>query len=130
MKPFAILIAAVLLASPLQGQVSDWSGAPVIQVELSNFAFAPNIIHLMAGVPVQLHILNTTTSGHTFSSPEFIAASIIRSEDRPKVEKGAIEVKGFASIDVRLIPRAGTYVLQCSHVLHSAYGMRGQIVVE
>lgn len=113
----------VLLAVPASAQDSP----RVVEVQLSSFAFTPGTIHLRGGEPVILRLINGGRGGHNFSAPEFFAAA------RPSgasVRSGAIEVPSNQTIEVRLVPQRGSYNLRCTHTLHTAFGMRGQIIVD
>jgi uncharacterized cupredoxin-like copper-binding protein len=121
--------AAMLLAAPAVAQ--DWSHAPRVEVKLANFSYAPRMLHLHAGQPVILHLVNTASGGHDFTAERFFAAAQIRPADRGKVaEEGEVELKGGQSADVALVPRAGRYPLKCSHAFHKMFGMSGEIVVD
>lgn len=98
-----------------------------VEVQLSSFAFAPRTLHLRAGEPVVLHLVNAGRGGHNFAAPEFFAAA--RGVAGP-VSDGVVEVGSRGAADVRLVPAAGHYRLRCTHTLHSSFGMRGEIVVE
>ena len=74
-----------------------------------------------------LHLVNTGNGGHNFSAPQFFAAA--RGVSGP-VRNGAVEVGSHGSADVRLTPAAGHYRLRCTHSLHTAFGMTGDITVE
>lgn len=126
------LLACLLLVSPaLAGaQAPDWAGAQRIEVKLSSFDFTPSTLRLRANRPVVLHLVNTGSGGHDFHAPEFFAAAQVRPRDRRSIDKGRIEVRGHRSVDVALVPKAGTYRLKCSHAFHKAFGMSGRIVVD
>jgi uncharacterized cupredoxin-like copper-binding protein len=98
-----------------------------VEVRLSNFDFAPATIRLAAGRPVILHLVNDGSGGHNFAAPEFFAAA---RGVRGPVSRGRVELAGHASADIRLTPARGTYRLRCTHTLHTAFGMTGEIVVE
>ncbi|MGQ0659618.1 cupredoxin domain-containing protein [Sphingosinicella sp.] len=98
-----------------------------VEVRLSSFDFTPSTIRLTAGRPVVLHLVNSGDGGHNFAAPEFFAAA--RGVSGP-VERGRVEVAGGQSADIRLTPARGTYRLRCTHTLHTAFGMTGEIVVE
>jgi plastocyanin len=98
-----------------------------VEVRLSSFAFAPETIRLRAGTPVVLRLVNTGSGGHNFAAREFFAAA--RDVAAP-VSDGAVEVPEQGSVDVSLTPARGHYRLRCTHTLHSAFGMRGEIIVE
>lgn len=98
-----------------------------VEVTLSNFDFTPQTIRLRAGQPVVLRLVNSAGGGHNFSAPQFFAAA--QGVSGP-VRDGTVEVAGHQSVEVRLTPAPGTYRLKCTHTLHAAFGMRGQIIVE
>lgn len=119
----AIAIAALCLSTAALAQ-----DAPArVEVRLSSFDFAPSTIRLAAGRPVVLHLVNDGRGGHNFSAPEFFASA--RDVSGP-VRDGTVEVPGRQSADIRLVPARGTYSLRCTHTLHTAFGMTGEIVVE
>jgi uncharacterized cupredoxin-like copper-binding protein len=123
------LCSALLLAAPAAAQ--DWSHAPRVEVKLANFSYSPRTLHLHAGQPVILHLVNTASGGHDFTAERFFAAADVRGADRPKLgEEGEVELKGGQSADVALIPKAGHYPLKCSHAFHKMFGMTGEIVVD
>jgi plastocyanin len=101
---------------------------PEVTVRLSNFAFTPKLLQLRVGVPVRLHLVNDSSGGHSFSAPAFFAASTYPSGASPR--DGRVELAAHASADVTLVPRTGgTYKVECTHFLHSLFGMTGTIVV-
>jgi plastocyanin len=130
MRRSLILIAALIVATPLAAQSIDWGRATRAEVRLSSFDFAPQELRLRAGQPVMLHLVNTGGGGHNFAAREFFAAATLRPEDRASVRNGVVEVAGNASRDIALVPRAGRYRLRCTHTLHTALGMSGTIIVE
>lgn len=115
--PFLLLSPAAMAQGP----------APTVEVQLSSFDFAPKSIHLKAGQPVVLHLVNTGKGGHNFSAPRFFAAATGVSGP---VRNGAVEVSSRGTADVYVTPARGTYRLRCTHTLHSAFGMKGDIVVD
>ncbi|HVQ07515.1 MAG TPA: cupredoxin domain-containing protein [Allosphingosinicella sp.] len=118
---------ALLLFAPAALSAQEASAPRVVEVRLSNFDFSPSAITLPAGRPVVLHLVNSGGGGHNFSAPQFFAAATGVSGP---VRRGAVEVPGRQSVDVRLTPARGTYRLKCTHTLHSAFGMNGEIRVE
>ena len=121
----SLLLLPLLAAFPITAAPAQ---APrTVQVQLSSFDFAPATITLRAGEPVVLHLVNTGNGGHNFSAPQFFAAA---SGVSGPVRNGAVEVGGHRSVDVRLTPAHGSYRLRCTHTLHTAFGMRGRIIVE
>lgn len=117
---FAVLLAVPALAA---GQPAPRT----VEVRLSSFDFTPGEIRLRAGEPIVLHLVNSGRGGHNFAAPEFFAAA---SGVSGPVADGKVEVGSNASADVRLTPARGRYRLRCTHTLHTAFGMTGEIVVE
>jgi uncharacterized cupredoxin-like copper-binding protein len=111
-------------------QAPDWANARRVEVKLSSFAFTPSTLHLRAGQPVILHLVNSGSGGHDFTAPGFFAASQVRPQDRATAGKGRVELRGRQSADIALVPRAGRYPLKCSHAFHKTFGMSGQILVD
>lgn len=91
-----------------------------------SFGFAPHPIYLRAGQPVTLTFVNRSGSSHDFVARTFFANSRILSGD---VMEGMVDLRGGESKSVRLIPRAGSYGVHCSHFFHKQLGMIDQIIV-
>ena len=119
----ALSLVALLLPLPALAQDTPQR----VEVRLASFDFTPSTIRLAAGRPIVLHLVNSSGGGHNFAAPEFFAAA--RDVTGP-VARGRVEVAGGQSVDVRLTPARGTYRLHCTHTLHTAFGMTGEIVVE
>jgi plastocyanin len=118
-----LLLPLALLALPAAAHAQGHS----VAVTLSNFDFSPNTIRLRAGEPVVLHLVNSGRGGHNFAAPEFFAAA---SGVSGPVSHGKVEVGGHQSVDVHVTPARGHYHLRCTHTMHTAFGMSGEIVVE
>lgn len=123
----ALFVALALLAAPVAA-APDLAPPERVAVTLSNFAFAPNDLHLRAGQPYVLHFVNAGSGGHNFSAKEFFAAAAYPSGSAPK--DGTVELAKGASTDVALVPAAGHYKAKCTHFLHATMGMTGTITVE
>ena len=123
----ALLLLPLLVAALPASAQPDWSRVPRVDVRLSSFDYDPDTIRLRAGQPVVLRLTNSGGGGHNFSAPAFFAAARVAGGP---VDNGAVEVGSRRTVDVRLTPAAGRYRLRCTHTLHSAFGMRGTIVVE
>jgi uncharacterized cupredoxin-like copper-binding protein len=123
----AAVAVSIALATPVLAQ-PEWSRAQRVDVQLSNFAFTPSTIHLRAGEPVVLHLVNASSGGHDFAAREFFAAATLRGG--AAIERGRIELAGHESRDIYLVPRAGRYPLKCTHAFHKMFGMSGEIVVD
>jgi uncharacterized cupredoxin-like copper-binding protein len=126
------ILVLALAASPFvaSAQAPDWSRAARVDVTLANFSYSPRRIHLRAGQPAVLHLVNSASGGHDFTANAFFSAASIRPQDRGAIKGGSVELRGRQSRDIYLIARAGTYPLKCSHAFHKAFGMSGEIVVD
>jgi uncharacterized cupredoxin-like copper-binding protein len=114
----ALSVAPAAAASPI-----------IASVDLANFSFTPKTVALRAGVPTTLRLRNLSGGGHSFTAPEFFAASAVQPQSAALVQKGRVEVPAHSSVDVLVIPAAGQYPLKCSHPLHASFGMKGVITV-
>jgi plastocyanin len=122
-----VLLPLLLVAAP----AAPAQTAPqILDVQLTSFDFAPAEIRLRAGTPVVLRLTNAGRGGHNFSAPAFFRAASIAPGQNVPVRGGAIEVPSRQTVTVRLTPARGNYPLRCTHTLHTAFGMRGRIIVE
>ena len=127
----AIIVATAtgIPASAQQRVGTAANDAAIITVQMSNFAFAPAHLNLRSGVPVRLRLVNESSGGHDFSAPAFFAASSFPAGSAPP-PKGEVAVGSRQTIELTLTPRVpGTYRLECTHFLHSFFGMHGTIDV-
>ena len=130
MRRLVPLLALSLALSPAIGQRAEWSSAEPLTVTLTNFAFTPESLVLEQGRIYRLHIVNAASGGHNFVARDFFRRATIAPQDAAKLRNGAVEVPAGGSVDIRLMaPAAGEYDLHCSHFLHTAFGMSGEIVV-
>jgi uncharacterized cupredoxin-like copper-binding protein len=122
------LIAFALLSALSIAPAAAASPA-VTSVDLADFSFTPKTVVLQAGVPTVLRLRNLSGGGHSFTAPQFFAASKVQPESAALVQNGRVEVPGHSSVDIDIIPAAGQYMLKCSHPLHASFGMKGMIEV-
>jgi plastocyanin len=100
-----------------------------ITVHLSNFAFSPAVLQMRAGVPISLHFVNDGSGGHNWSAPELFAAATFPNGTPPS--GGRVELAPKQRLDLLFVPRVpGTYKVECTHFLHSLFGMSGRVVVD
>lgn len=103
----------------------------LITVTMSNYAFAPEKIELLADSDYELQFVNTSNKGHDFAAPELFAAGTVAPEDQAKVEDGKVEVEGGQTVELRFTPKKkGSYPVRCTHFLHASFGMTGTVTVE
>src|SRR3954470_11294401 len=119
----ALLLPLCFLAIPAAAQPQARS----VEISLSNFDLTPSPIGRRAGEPVVLHLVNSAHGGHNFAAPEFFAAA---SGVSGPVTDGKVELHGNQSVDIHVTPARGHYHLRCTHTMHSAFGMTGEIDVE
>ena len=124
-----VALPIILSTSFLVGVAASAQGTP-IEVDMRNFKFSPSSIHLRSGQVTTLHLLNSSSSNHSFDAPAFFAASTMGSSSRAKVHSGMVEVPKQSSVDITLTPTAGRYKLKCSHFFHQTMGMSGTILVD
>jgi plastocyanin len=129
----AAVIALAVFSTPLSGSAQQTtapaSESETITVRLSSFAFDPNRFRLKAGVPVRLRLVNESGGGHGFSAPAFFAAStLLPGSSAPS--NGEMALGSHQSVEIALVPRTpGTYRVECTHFLHSFFGMHGTVEV-
>jgi plastocyanin len=129
---YASLVALAALISPPTERdrtavlVTD---PETITVKLSNFAFEPAHLRLKVGVPVRLRLANSSSGGHDFSAPAFFAASTFPPGSSAPPH-GEVAVRSHETVDITMVPSTpGTFRLECTHFLHSLFGMHGTIEV-
>lgn len=126
MRSIRTLVLAALIAP-----VSLSAQTPArTEIILADFSFTPASLHLKAGQPATLHFVNRGSGGHNFDAPEFFAAARIDPGSAGAVKRGRVELAKGASADVTLVPGKGGYHVHCSHLLHSGFGMKGDISVD
>lgn len=126
-----LMLASLPAASQAPPVAPDWSGAQTLTVKLSSFRFDPATITLRQGQAYDLRLENTSSGGHNFAAKEFFAAARVLDVDRVKVAGGKVRLDGGQNVDIHVIaPHAGTYRVHCTHFMHSAFGMTGEIVVQ
>lgn len=128
MKKLALSAA---FASVLAFAPAAQAHVQLITITMSNFAYAPDKLDLVAGSDYQFHFVNTSSSGHDFASPELFAAGTVAPEDAAKVVDGSVEVDKGQTVDVRFTAtKKGSYEVRCTHFLHSAFGMKGTATIQ
>ncbi|MBF7014543.1 cupredoxin domain-containing protein [Novosphingobium sp. HR1a] len=137
MTDVRLVAVAILMLAPLEAAsqggppAADWSHAETLAVELSSFKFAPSTITMKQGRTYDLHLTNVSSGGHDFAAREFFAAAQVMDGDRARITGGKVSLDAGQSIDVHLVaPAAGSYKVRCTHLMHSTFGMTGEIVVQ
>jgi plastocyanin len=128
MRLMLLAAAAIVIAAP----VSAAPQSARTEVVLANFSFTPEELHLHAGQSTTIHFVNKGSGGHDFTAPEFFSTATMDAANRAKIggDKGRVSLGKDESLDVVLVPKAGSYKAHCSHFMHSSLGMTGKIVVD
>ncbi len=128
----SVLTGGFGYAQPDAGPAAvDWANALKVEIDLDSYSFTPQSLHLKQGTPYLLHFVNKASKGHNYDAPEFFAALAVAPEDQAKVAEGKLDVDKGASVDIKAVPqKAGKYPVECSHFMHSTFGMTGEAVIE
>ena len=122
---YAPLALALLLAPAAAAPAQE---AQRVDVALANFKFTPSTIRLKPGQAYVLHL--TSSGGHSFEAKAFFLAAKVAPADRAKVASGRIELERDQAVDIHFVaPGPGRFPVRCTHFLHAAWGMTGEIVV-
>ena len=97
---YALLFAIPMAA--LGAQPAAPQTAAVVNVQLSNFRFAPRTIVLDRGRAYVMRFYNASKGGHDFTAPAFFAAARVAPADRRMVVEGEVEVHPGMVHEVRL----------------------------
>lgn len=125
----SVAVAVLFGLSCLPAAAAVQSAPPVVEVRLSSFEFTPSTIHLQLGQLQVLRLVGARGS-HNFSAPALFAASRIDPASARAVHGGTVELSEGEVIEIRLTPlTAGTWPVRCTHLLHTAYGMKGEAIV-
>ena len=129
----AVLLAACATSQSITPQIApastSFADAQRIEVRLDDFKFEPSTVHLPAGKPIVLALTSVSGNGHNFAAPTFFAAAQVAQSDAVVIADGKVEVAGGDTVEIRLIPAAGGYNVDCTHLGHAVLGMTGSIVV-
>lgn len=126
---FAALLAGLFAYGGELVETAHAAQPAAATVELANFSFTPAQLQLRANTPTVLQLRNNSSGGHSFSAPAFFAAARVEPTSARLVHDGKVDIPGHSTVQVELTPAAGQYPLKCSHTLHSAFGMKGTIIV-
>ena len=130
LKSFCAPLAILAFGAALAVAGSAVAQPTVINIELSEYKYAPMQLTLDHGQACVLHVTNTGGKGHDLSAKAFFQTVTLAPGSAAKVKDGGIDLDEGESADVALTPlKAGTYEMHCTHPFHSMLGMKGQIVV-
>jgi uncharacterized cupredoxin-like copper-binding protein len=115
---------------------ADWDTMETVEIEMGEFFFAPDEIHLTVGQPYRLLFINGGDVKHEATSPGLFTTIAFRKAQDASGEFKAptvAEVETFAGKETELflIPQeAGTFDIVCEIEGHFEAGMFGTIVVD
>jgi uncharacterized cupredoxin-like copper-binding protein len=113
----------------------DWSKVQTVSVGMNEYNYLPSSLNFEAGKPYRLHLENTGSKSHTFSSEPFFKSIAAR---RLTTKEGTVEapfiqelvVASGQAADLEFVaPTQGNYPLVCNEPLHEVFGMSGTIHV-
>ena len=123
-------LAAIVLGAALGAAGAAVAQPTVINIQLSEYKFAPMQLTLEHGQAYVLHLTNTGGKAHDLSAKAFFETVALAPGSAAKVKGGDVDLDEGESVDVALTPqKPGTYEMHCTHPFHSMLGMKGQIVV-
>ena len=115
---------------------ADWDSMETVEIDMGEFFFAPDEIHLTVGQPYRLLFINGGDVKHEATSPGLFTTIAFRKAQDASGEFKAptvAEVETFAGKETELflIPQeAGTFDIVCEIEGHFEAGMFGTIVVD
>jgi uncharacterized cupredoxin-like copper-binding protein len=115
---------------------ADWDTMETVEIDMGEFFFAPDEIHLTVGQPYRLLFINGGDVKHEATSPGLFTTIAFRKAQDASGEFKAptvAEVETFAGKETELflIPQeAGTFDIVCEIEGHFEAGMFGTIVVD
>ena len=102
-----------------QPVVVDAKLSHVVEVKVSDFAFEPNNLQVHEGDTIDFKLQNVSSRDHNFT---------LEDPDGKTLQDVAIPAGKTVDVKVSFLG-TGTYRFHCSIDLHSAMGMKGQVVV-
>jgi uncharacterized cupredoxin-like copper-binding protein len=123
-------LAALALAGAVAVAGVAFAQPTVINIQLSEYKFAPMQLTLEHGQAYVLHLTNTGGKAHDLSAKAFFQTVALAPGSAAKIKDGGVDLDEGESADVALTPqKPGTYEMHCTHPFHSMLGMKGRIVV-
>ena len=125
-------ILALAFAAPAAAQPPEpeWRTAVEQDVLLRLYAYEPREIHLAAGRPVRLYVVNQSQAALDFSAGAFFRAVRLRPRDADIVRRGGFRLGPGERRAVDLVAPAGHYHARSSSLYRRLLGMSAEIIVE
>jgi plastocyanin len=125
-----LALLALLAAAPAAAQEPEWRTAREVEILLRPFAYEPRTIHLQAGQPVKLRLLNQGQASFSLSAGDFFRRARVRSGDADAVADGHIRLAPGEVRTIALVPAPGRYGMHSGNLIHRILGMNARIIVE
>jgi uncharacterized cupredoxin-like copper-binding protein len=117
---------------------TDWSRTTDIDVVLRDSGITPGVIHLRAGEPYRLRIVNAGVNNHYFNAADFFASIAARKAEVPRfAEVKAPQFTTFevfaagGQVDLWFVPlQKGRYRAHCHLGNHAEMGVEAFLIVE
>lgn len=123
------IITAVLVAGMLS---TSWA-APVLRVEMLEFAFRPAVIKVQVGRLITLRLVNRGQIAHQFETVALRSVAVTVADNQIDVEAPGLDVVRLqpgASATVQFLPRQrGRFPVVCTIEGHREAGMEGVLEV-
>lgn len=96
-------------------------GGQRVAIELSSFAFAPNVVRVRAGVPLTIDAVSKSGIAHNLTILSLDQAAALKSVD--------VAANQTVTFQATLL-RPGRYVFYCDKPLHRPLGMEGKLLAQ
>ncbi len=116
-----ILLTAAACAAPKTTVITEPEKREAeITIKAGNFKFEPNIVKAFRGNVIIFHVENISNSGHNFT---------IIDPQGNTLQSVALPPKKMVTVKIDLA-ETGTYEFYCDKPFHSAFGMKGRVLVD
>jgi uncharacterized cupredoxin-like copper-binding protein len=123
-------LAAIVLGASCAAAGAAVAQPTVINIQLSEYKYAPMQLTLEHGQAYVLHVTNTGGKSHDLSAKAFFQTVALAPGAAAKIKDGDVDLDEGESADIGLTPqKPGAYEMHCTHPFHAMLGMKGQIVV-
>jgi uncharacterized cupredoxin-like copper-binding protein len=130
LKSICACLAVLTFSAALATAGAAAAQPTVINVQLSEYKYAPMQLTLDHGQAYVLHLTNSGGKSHDLSAKAFFQTVAVAPASAAKVKDGDVDLDEGESVDIALTPqKPGTYEMHCTHPFHAMLGMKGQIVV-
>jgi FtsP/CotA-like multicopper oxidase with cupredoxin domain len=102
---------------------ADWSRAETIPLTPSNYHFAPERLEFQQGRSYRLHLVNSSSSTHTFTSESFFTGNSVQAGPGMPIAASGVELAPGEQKELYFVATApGSYEFECSKLPHRRLG--------